>query len=165
MVRLQSFEDTQLPELMGWFPDQRSCQMWGGLAFRFPFTEITFREDARLESLPTWALVEDDGRLVAFGQYYLRVGRCHLGRLAVAPALRGRGLGSTLVQELCQRGGAEFGVGSFSLFVLPGNERAVRLYQRLGFSAAPYPEPSPALEGCIYMVASRLNHDGELEAV
>jgi len=155
MVRLQPFEVNQLAELMSWFPDRHSCQTWGGPQFRFPFTEATFREDAMLDSLPTHALVEA-GALVGFGQYYQRVGRCHLARLAVALALRGRGLGCRLVQELCRKGKAELGVESFSLFVLPDNDRALRLYQRLGFLAVRYPEPAPEFEGCIYMVASHL---------
>ena len=162
-MRLQSFEDSQLSELMSWFPDRYSCQTWGGPEFRFPFTEATFREDAKLNSLPTYALVEE-GTLVGFGQYYLRLGRCHLGRLGIAPALRGRGLGSSLVQELCLTGKAQLGVDSFSLFVLPSNERALRLYQRLGFSPASYPEPSPGLEGAMYMVASRLELGGQRAA-
>ena len=141
---------------MSWFPDERSCRTWGGPEFRFPFTEGTFAEDAKLTSLPTWALVQGAGAFVGFGQFYLRAGRCHLGRLAIAPALRGRGLGSRLVHELCQRGKADLGVESFSLFVLPGNERALRLYQRLGFTAVPYPEPLPGLKATIYMVALHL---------
>jgi ribosomal protein S18 acetylase RimI-like enzyme len=67
--------------------------------------------------------------LAGFGQYYLRAGRCHLGRRAVA---------------------------TYSLFVLPGNERALHLYQRLGFEPACYPEPDPVFDDCIYMVAASL---------
>ena len=145
-----------LPELMSWFPDRDACHAWGGDNFRFPFTEATFREDAKLDSLPTWALVGDDGAVAGFGQYYLRVGRCHLGRLAIAPNKRGQGLGNTLVRELCRKGSAELSADSFSLFVLPGNERALRLYKRLGFSEVPYPEALPAAGLDVYMVASQL---------
>ena len=153
-MKLQFFEDSQLPELMNWFPDRRSCQTWGGPQFRFPFTEATFREDAKLNSQSTWALVDEGGVLAGFGQFYARAGRCHLSRLAIAPGLRDRGLGTTLIHELCQKGKAELGVESFSLFVVPANDRALRLYQRLGFSPVQYPEASPELESYIYMVAS-----------
>ena len=140
---------------MTWFPDRQSCLTWGGSEFRFPFTEETFTEDAKLNSLPTWALVGDGDALVGFGQCYLRVGRCHLGRLAISPGLRGRGYGSTLIHELAKRGQTDFGVDSLSLFVLPGNERAIELYRRLGFSVVPYPEPSSKTDGYIYMVAEK----------
>lgn len=153
-MQLIPFSTTRLPELMGWFPDAASCRLWGGPEFRHPFTPASFREDAKVDSLPSRALLADDGSLAAFGQYYLRLGRCHLGRLAVAPALRGRGIGGRLVRELARHGTRELGVDGLSLFVLPGNERALALYRRLGFSAMPYPEPAPAFDGCIYMVAT-----------
>lgn len=114
----------------------------------------SFRADAKLASLPTRILVQGDGRLAAFGQYYLRVGRCHLGRLAVAPFLRGGGFGTRLVRELCAEGRARFGVGACSLFVVPSNPRAKALYERLGFAEIAYPEPAPELEPYRYMVTS-----------
>jgi ribosomal protein S18 acetylase RimI-like enzyme len=153
-VELKPFQIRQIPELMRWFPDERSCRTWGGVEFRFPFTATSFREDAMVDKLPSWALVTADGGFVGFGQNYLRVGRCHLGRLAIAPNSRGQGLGTTLVTELCARGRAEFGATSCSLFVVPENRRAMTLYERLGFAATPYPEPSPELGAYVYMVTS-----------
>jgi ribosomal protein S18 acetylase RimI-like enzyme len=148
---LQQFDHARLAALMGWFPTADACRVWGGLQFRFPYTLESFRDDAKLDSLPSWMLVEA-GEMVAFGQYYLRIGRCHLGRLAVAPPLRGRGIGAKLVRELSRRGTVELGVDECSLFVLPGNERAQRLYARLGFEVDRYPDQSPIYAGCIYMV-------------
>ena len=153
-AQLQAFDEAWLPELMRWFGDAQACRVWGGPGFRFPFTRDTFRADARLDSLATFALTADAATLLGFGQYYLRAGRCHLGRLAVAPERRGRGLGSTLVRELCRAGSADLGVDTYSLFVLPGNERAMRLYERLGFAPARYPEPDPMFDDCVYMVAA-----------
>jgi len=155
-VKLERFKESYLPELMTWFPDEMTLQTWGGPEFRFPFAEETFREDAKLRSLPTWALVVDDGTLAAFGQCYLRVGRCHFGRLAVSPRLRGCGYGTTLIRELARWGTTEFGVKSMSLFVVASNARAIQLYRRLGFSEMPYPEPAPATDCFIYMVATKL---------
>jgi ribosomal protein S18 acetylase RimI-like enzyme len=155
-VKLERFHESHLPELMTWFPDETALSTWGGPEFRFPFTESTFREDAKLKSLPTWALVQDRGQFAAFGQCYLRVGRCHFGRLAVSPMLRGHGYGTKLIRELARWGTAEFGVDSLSLFVVSTNPRAIALYRRLGFSEMPYPEPAPATDSFIYMVATKL---------
>jgi ribosomal protein S18 acetylase RimI-like enzyme len=155
-AQLHAFDEAWLPELMRWFEDADACRVWGGPSFRFPFTRETFRADARLDSLATFALTANAATLLGFGQYYLRAGRCHLGRLAIAPAHRGRGLGSTLVRELCRIGSEDLGVETYSLFVLPGNERAMRLYERLGFAPARYPEPDPMFDDCVYMVAASL---------
>lgn len=154
-AQLQRFDAARLPELMGWFPDADACRVWGGPGFRFPFTRESFRADARLDSLSSWGLMQGEA-FAGFGQYYLRAARCHLGRLVIAPALRGRGLGGMLVRELCRIGSSDLGIARFSLFVLPGNERAMRLYERLGFTPARYPEADPAFDDCIYMVAESL---------
>lgn len=155
-MKLQAFERAYLPELMGWFPDAHATTVWGGPGFRFPFTETTFSEDARIDGLATHALLDDRGHFVGFGQYYERLGRCHLGRLAIAPTMRGHGFGTQLVRSLCVAGGRALGVDTYSLFVLPGNAKAQRLYERLGFVTTVYPEPSPLFADCVYMVASRL---------
>jgi len=142
-----------LREMMGWFPDVAACRAWGGPEFRFPFTEATFLEDCRWESLASWALVKDDGALLGFGQFYLRAGRCHLGRLVISPAHRGRGLGHRLVGGLAELGCRRLGLTECSLFVVPENRVAVELYEKLGFRLAPYPEEGPGLEGFEYRVA------------
>jgi ribosomal protein S18 acetylase RimI-like enzyme len=155
-MKFQPFNQAHLPELMSWFRTADELRTWGDPPFRFPFTDATFREDANFASLPTWSLVED-GRLAAFGQCYLRVGRCHFGRVAVSPKFRSRGHGTMLIREMASWGSAEFSVGEYSLFVIASNLRAIALYRRLGFSEMPYPEPSPELETFIYMVATRLS--------
>ncbi|NJD32979.1 MAG: GNAT family N-acetyltransferase [Gammaproteobacteria bacterium] len=152
----QPFDLAQLPDLMRWFPDQVSVRTWGGPQFRHPFDERSFREDAKVDSLASWSLVAQDGSLCAFGQYYLRAGRCHLGRLVVAPGLRGRGAGRRLVRELYEVGTSVLGTRECSLFVYESNTVALGLYRRLGFTEAAYPESSGGLEGMLYMVATEL---------
>lgn len=136
-------------ELMNWFPDRRSCEVWASPAFPYPFTETIFMEHVRPD-LPSFSLVGEDRELLGFGQYYLRAGRCHLARLVISAGHRGQGLGAFLVRELCRRGGRKLGVRECSLFVLPDNAPAVKLYQRLGFSEATYPEELPP--DCVYLV-------------
>jgi ribosomal protein S18 acetylase RimI-like enzyme len=129
-------------ELMTWFPDRRSCQLWATPDFPHPFTETTFMENVRPD-LPSFALVGDEGELLGFGQRYLRVGRCHLARLVIAPNRRGQSLGAVLVRDLCGQGCRTLGVGVCSLFVLPDNTPALNLYRRLGFAPAAYPGERP----------------------
>jgi ribosomal protein S18 acetylase RimI-like enzyme len=154
--KFRRFDDAHVAHLMGWFADESACRSWGGPGFRFPFTETTFREDTRLGTLRTWSLVDAEDELLAFGQYYFRVGRCHLAHLAVKPAFRGHRVGERLVLELCRVGSDELRVDSYSLFVMSDNTPALRLYDRIGFAPVAYPDPSPKLEGMVYMVASTL---------
>lgn len=142
-----------LREMMTWFPDREGCVTWGGPEFRFPFTEESFLEDSRLGELPSYALVGAGGELLAFGQFYLRAARCHLGRLAVAPAHRGRGLGRRLVVGLAELGCRTLGVEECSLFVVPENTVAAGLYEKLGFRPAEYPEAGLPFQGFDYRVA------------
>ena len=138
-----------LLEIMSWFPSRESCQIWGGPEFRFPFTAQSFHADCHLE-LPSRVLLDGGGMLCGFGQYYLRAGRCHLARLAIAPARRGRGLGARLIELLSDEGKAALGVEHCSLFVSIANTSAMAVYERLGFARAAY--PGDPLPGCHYMV-------------
>jgi len=144
----------QVRAIMPWFPDQHSCAIWAGPKFRYPFTAETFVEDTRLE-LPSHALVDDQGEVVAFGQYYVRADRCHFARLVVSPRHRGHGLGSRLILELAKTGFEQLQLEECSLFVLTDNRPAVRLYEKLGFRTTPFPSMSElGLEGAEYRVAS-----------
>jgi ribosomal protein S18 acetylase RimI-like enzyme len=156
-VKFGRFDPVRLPELATWFDDADSLRTWGGTTFRFPFTPESFREDSKVDEIASFSLAED-GSLAAFGQCYVRIERCHFGRLAVSPHRRGQGLGTRLVRELAAWGLREFGERELSLFVNRSNIDAIRLYRRLGFGDADYPEPTPLMANSIYMVAGRL-HD------
>jgi ribosomal protein S18 acetylase RimI-like enzyme len=146
--------ETHVPQIMAWFPDELSCRVWGGPAFRFPFTLETFLTDSKFAELPSYVLIRDPAELCAFGQFYLRAGRCHLGRLAVAPTQRGRGVGTELIRMLMREGTKTLGVTESSLFVHITNTSALALYQRLGFKCASYPEPDLMIPDSHYMIAS-----------
>lgn len=149
-TRLVPATAAHLRSMTAWFPDRRSLRAWGGPAFRHPFTEATFLEDARFEDLTSRALLGADGAVLAFGQVYDRLGRCHLGRLGVAPDRRGRGLGTALIRGLVAEGLEALETDECSLFVVPGNP-AARLYARLGFREAVY--PGPGFEAYTFMTA------------
>ena len=159
-MRFRRFDPVQVPELMTWFADAEALRTWGGPDFRFPFTAASFREDSRVDSIDSFVLVAEGGSVAAFGQCYLRVARCHFGRVGVAPPRRGQGLGTRLLREMAAWGLAEFGPRELSLFVSKGNADAHRLYARLGFRETAYPEAMPAGMDAHYMVAPRLLEPG-----
>ena len=88
--------------------------------------------------------------MLGFGQYYLREGRCHLGRLVIAPSERGKGLAKVLINLLGEQGKQQLNCDSLSLFVYSHNTLAKIAYEKLGFIQTQYPSDMP-LDGCIYM--------------
>jgi ribosomal protein S18 acetylase RimI-like enzyme len=142
-----------LAELSTWFRTERACREWGGPSFRFPFDVASFRADTRYQEIPSYSLLRVGAdELLGFGQYYLRNGRCHFARLAIAPDHRGHRLGVELVNRLATVGRADLGATACSLFVLASNAPALRLYERLGFVHARWPDDASPLEGGLYMV-------------
>jgi ribosomal protein S18 acetylase RimI-like enzyme len=140
--------------MMTWFATEHSCHVWGGPEFRFPFTAETFLADSKLTRLPSYALIRESAELCGFGQFYLRAERCHLSRLAIAPAHRGRGLGTQFIEMLLREGKKTLGVTRSSLFVHTSNTSAIALYERLGFTQSPYPEPGLEIPNAYYMISS-----------
>jgi ribosomal protein S18 acetylase RimI-like enzyme len=77
-------------------------------------------------------------RIVGVVRVRVAEGTCQIGRLAVAPDLQGRGIGSRLVTAVEDRYADE--VSRFELFTGPRSEPNIRLYRRLGYVDMPTPQ-------------------------
>jgi len=140
-------------EIMGWFPDKESVTRWGSPYMKYPLQEETFLEDIYWGRMSARIALADDGRLLGFGQFYLKFGRCHLARLAINPELRGRGLGEEFIAALMKHGSEHLDTPDFSLYVMTANKPALNCYRNLGFNLADFPDEGPRLEDCVFMVA------------
>jgi ribosomal protein S18 acetylase RimI-like enzyme len=149
-MQLISSSTQHLTEVMTWFSDAEPSTKSNGSNYKYPVIHETFLDDVKLNELVSYSLIDDDGSLKAFGQYYLRQGCCHLGRIVVAPSERGKGIGKLLIKLLMEQGCTELGVETCALFVLKSNSPATETYQRLGFSIHPYSGNIPT-EDCEYM--------------
>jgi ribosomal protein S18 acetylase RimI-like enzyme len=150
-MKLYDVTDHHLLEIMSWFDDEQSLFTWSGPNFRYPYDLTSFREDLKLSELNSFVLRDDKLTTLAFGQYYLRLGRCHLGRLVVNPNCRGQGIAKQLMNKLFQAGSRDLGVNEGSLFVLEHNKSAIKSYQSFGFLFMSYPNDLP-IENCLYMI-------------
>ncbi len=135
--------------LMQWFPDADAVSVWSP-SNQFPFERERFIVDSKLRELPSFMLVDAADMPLAFGQYYERLGCCHLGRLVVAPDRRREGLGRELITRLVEKGTRALGTRRCSLFVLDYNTAARKLYSSLGFSETPYPGKL-MVPNCLYL--------------
>jgi ribosomal protein S18 acetylase RimI-like enzyme len=143
--------DISLSEMMTWFSSEEEFSIWSGPNFRFPFNFSSFKKDLKLDELQSFFLISDDSDLLAFGQYSLRVNRCHLIRLIVNPSFRRQGIASTLIEQLSSLGKLNLNTNSCSLFVLEHNISAITAYEKVGFLMGKYPEKIP-FKNCLYMV-------------
>jgi len=140
-------------EIMGWFPDKGSVVRWGSPYMSYPLREDTFFDEIQWGRIASCVARTEDGRLMAFGQYYRKLGRCHLARLVVSPEFRGRGLGEEFVAALMNLGGRMLETSDFSLYVMTANRSAYNCYKSLGFELARPPDDQMQLEDVVFMVA------------
>ncbi len=82
-------------------------------------------------------VAEADGRAVANAQLICWRKRAEIGSLVVAEPLRGRGIGTALIEALSDAA-AELGAEQIEIGADKSNQRVLALYQRLGFT--PYKE-------------------------
>jgi ribosomal protein S18 acetylase RimI-like enzyme len=152
-LQLVASNEQLLRVIHPWFTNLEEIYTWGGPAMRYPMPIEAFVQTLQAPHLRSYALVDQDANLLAFGQHYVRLGRHHLGRLVVNPQERGRGLGKILVTNLLAKAGLDRSATGASLFVFASNVVAYRCYQALGFAEAIYPEAMPAnMDNCLYMV-------------
>lgn len=140
-----------IDELMGWFPDAHSLDIWGGPTFRFPFDRSSFHEDCCWQKFPSYCLRNVGGEFIAFGQLGSRYERSHLARLVTNPEIRGRGCGRQLIEELMAVARVKQDYSEVGLFVYRDNQPAFRCYESLGFEIKPYPADASMPEKCYYM--------------
>ena len=147
-------DDVDIDALMGWFPDARSVDIWGGPEFRYPFTHESFRSDCRLNEMHSYCLRDPDGEMVGFGQVYDRYDRGHLARLITHPNKRRQGIGRRLIEMLVEVAQQSCGYNECSLFVYRDNEPAYRCYLAMGFVLREYPDDAPMKERCYFLTRS-----------
>jgi ribosomal protein S18 acetylase RimI-like enzyme len=142
-------------EVMNWFPDKESVMLWGSPYTRYPLREETFFDDIYWDRIESRVARGMQGELLAFGQFYPKLARCHLARLVVNPEFRRRGVGLNFIDSLMTHGGEHLNTSEFSLYVMTVNKPAWHCYKSLGFHMEPYPHGDPHLDNCVFMVADR----------
>ncbi len=148
--QLHRVSDDDLNIVLSWFNNAREVFYWGGPDISYPMTLASFKQQSKFAKSHSYVLKSGD-QIVAFGQFYNRLGRCHLGRLVVAPDSRGQGVGAHLIAHLNDEGKRLLGLNTGSLFVLEDNQPALRLYEKLGYQKTQYPTEIP-IKSCLYMV-------------
>ncbi|MFC4242216.1 GNAT family N-acetyltransferase [Gryllotalpicola reticulitermitis] len=139
MLALRPFVASDDAELISWFPSDEALQLFAGVAGAWPLTPAQLERRRSEPGVHAYSaqLVGRDGDVadVLAGHVELveaGAGSIRLARVAIAPALRGRGLAGQLVDRALDEA-RRIGATSAGLLVVPGNVPALRSYQRAGF--------------------------------
>jgi RimJ/RimL family protein N-acetyltransferase len=138
-LRLVRFGREHFVALAGWFASERDVVQWGGTSVSHPLDERQMEAMLRLgEEAPPerlcWMAGEGDD-LVGHIQlaYDSRNGNARIGRFAIAPAFRGRGLAKPILRLVMAEAFADPTIERLELYAMPYNLHAIRIYEALGF--------------------------------
>jgi ribosomal-protein-alanine N-acetyltransferase len=105
-------------------------------AFNNPTTREWYEAELkRPEVCFIYVLRTADHPVAGFCAFWLVADQAHINQLAVWPELRGRGLGTQLIEAVIAEA-AHLGATELTLEVRASNEPALRLYDRAGFQRA-----------------------------
>lgn len=101
-------------------------------SFSTPWSRNAFEEEISDNDLAHYLVVEEDGKLVGYGGFWIVVDEAHVTNVALLPECRGRGLGTLLLEHMICAAKI-LGAVSMTLEVRPSNTSARSLYSRRGF--------------------------------
>lgn len=118
-----------------WFPTRRDAVLWAGPDVPDPVDGMWLARDVARRA--HYVLTSPEGSLAGmFGVvFHLSERRAHLIRFALAPALRGRGLGELLARAAIEVASSQGAAERLTLAVYAHNAPARRTYERAGFRA------------------------------
>lgn len=98
-----------------------------------PWTEASFRNELD-HPHGIFRVAIADGKVVGFGGLWCVIDEAHVTTLAVDPAARRHGIAWKLMVELLQEA-QKRGMTCSTLEVRAGNEAAIKVYERLGYTS------------------------------
>jgi len=138
-MKLVPFLPEHFALLAGWFPSQAAIVQWGGPQLRYPLDEDQMQAMlAEGKSNPParlcWMAAQDE-EITGHAQlaFDWRNGNATLGRVAIAPEMRGRGYAVPMLELFLAEAFHYPKIMRLELNVYTFNEAAIRTYERLGF--------------------------------
>ena len=138
-ITLRPARPADAEEMTRWFADPASLAEWGGPEARFPLTPdqlaAWIAEGGNPQPRICFTEVDVHDRPIGHVEFLRDPPRmwARLGRFAVAPERRGKGLGRALFDHAVRFAFTELDVEHLALAVVDTNERAIRLYVSSGF--------------------------------
>lgn len=99
--------------------------------FSVPWSEENLRQSL-LNPEYLFLVAEEDGEVVGYAGLFRVLDEGDITNIVIDETYRGRGLGKKLTETLLLEG-EKNGIRAFTLEVRAGNERAIHIYEQLGF--------------------------------
>lgn len=136
-MKLELFREDDIPELLKWLrdSDERFLYQFSGPRYKFPLTGDQLIETINGSEYQPFRFIDKVETVghCQFARLDREKGEVTLGRLLINPALRGKGYGSRMIQEMISYGKSVFGVSRFKLVVFDFNKSAIKCYEKVGF--------------------------------
>lgn len=145
MVELQYFESSDFPQLIAWITSAAFLLQWSGPWFSYPL------DDGQLEQYLSGANTPDAKTLafrvldtgsrkivghISLGQIDRKNQSARLGKVLVGdPAMRGQGIGQSMVTKVLGIAFDELKLHRVSLGVFDFNQSAIAAYEKVGFTS------------------------------
>ncbi len=135
-LALRPFEPSDDREVIGWFTTADELRRFAGSSLRWPLNERQLQAVRDGPNLSPFSAYLSPARHPACGHIELvrlsEPGVVRFARVALAPSVRGRGLGRELI-GLALEQARSWDARQVDLFVFEDNEPARRLYASFGF--------------------------------
>jgi RimJ/RimL family protein N-acetyltransferase len=141
MVELIPFTEADIDPLLGWITSHEELLFWTASSFGYPLTREHIQQHlrdcaARGDRLVFKAVEAETGEAIGYveiGALDPRNRSARIGRVLLAPAARGRGLGAAMTRAALAYAFDVLQVHRAELGVFDANPHALALYERLGF--------------------------------
>lgn len=150
VVELRDFRPADGSLLMSWVRRRVDTVAWAGSGFTWPLDVGQIAAYAAAPERHSWMGFDPrSGQTVGHVSVRLSVGGGvgRLGRVLIAPEVRGRGLATAMLGEALSRAFGDLGLRHVELGVYSHNTSAVRLYERFGFQAERVVQGTQQIEG------------------
>ena len=141
MIELIPFTEADIDPLLGWIRSPEELLFWTASSFGYPLTREHIAQHirdcaARGDRLAFKAVESASGEAIGYvelGALDPRNRSVRIGRVLIAPAARGRGLGAAMMRAALAHAFDVLQVHRAELGVFDVNPRALALYERAGF--------------------------------
>lgn len=107
------------------------------MIFSMPWSRDAFRRELEENIVARYLVLEDQGRVLAYGGIWLVIDEAHVTNIAVHPDARSRGYGERILRAL-MRLASDTCMGMITLEVRRSNAVAQALYHKAGFQDVGY---------------------------